>query len=544
MIHCIQEDAIAEYDQWIRRLKHPYFGMDCFFVSQNATTKLPIRVLSSVFANAQYDANYRASDFMAFSIAAMLRYLTPSDTKYECTERGKVFHGKLDKHGNKDGWEYCTGLFARPSEGYYEFRDPNDAIPLLLQDIGTNKITPSLYAARIISCLCLVKDFDMQQPIFQDLASKVSTIYTQMIDKRDVMGVLNDLLVSNKCHSWLSIKDIASTVREEIENVEIIDVHTHLFPPSHGDLMLWGIDELLTYHYLVAEYFISAPSNMTPEKFALLGKIQQANLVWQHLFIERSPLSEACRGIVTTMVEFGLSEFVKNRDLDGLRAWFSKQDKYHHMKHVFRLSNLKYVVMTNIPFDAEESKHWLQEPKPFDRRYFKSALRVDQLLCNDWQAITSSLNVFNLEHDLQGVDQLLRKWINIMQPEYFMTSVPHTFEYPNDETMSKISISEISAATFLRRVLLPLAEEYQLPIAFKFDSVRPINARLGIAGDGVKPTNVSILAQLCTSYPNIKFLATFLSRVNQHEVCVVANKFSNLHIYGKTRLSISCLTIV
>ena len=34
---------------------------------------------------------------------------------------------------------------------------------------------------------------------------------------------------------------------------EVIDLHTHLFPPSHGDLMLY-IDELLTYHYLVSEF--------------------------------------------------------------------------------------------------------------------------------------------------------------------------------------------------------------------------------------------------------------------------------------------------
>lgn len=27
-------------------------------------------------------------------------------------------------------------------------------------------------------------------------------------------------------------------------------------------------------------------------------------------------------------------------------------------------------------------------------------------------------------------------------------------------------------------------------------------------------------------------MATFLARVNQHELCVVANKFRNLHIYG------------
>lgn len=41
--------------------------------------------------------------------------------------------------------------------------------------------------------------------------------------------------------------------------VQVVDLHTHLFPPSHGRLMLWGIDELLTYHYLIAEFFQTAP---------------------------------------------------------------------------------------------------------------------------------------------------------------------------------------------------------------------------------------------------------------------------------------------
>lgn len=41
--------------------------------------------------------------------------------------------------------------------------------------------------------------------------------------------------------------------------MEVVDLHTHLFPPSHGALMLWGVDELLTYHYLIAEYFQTAP---------------------------------------------------------------------------------------------------------------------------------------------------------------------------------------------------------------------------------------------------------------------------------------------
>ena len=59
-----------------------------------------------------------------------------------------------------------------------------------------------------------------------------------------------------------------------------------------------------------------------------------------------------------------------------------------------------------------------------------------------------------------------------------------------------------------------------------------MNPRLATAGDGVAKTDVSLLQQLCSDYPNVKFLATFLARVNQHEVCVLANKYSNLHIYG------------
>jgi hypothetical protein len=39
----------------------------------------------------------------------------------------------------------------------------------------------------------------------------------------------------------------------------------------------------------------------------------------------------------------------------------------------------------------------------------------------------------------------------------------------------------------------------------------------------------------CDLFPlstRVKFLATFLSRVNQHEAAVLANKFPNLHLYG------------
>ena len=61
--------------------------------------------------------------------------------------------------------------------------------------------------------------------------------------------------------------DIALAVTEAVAREKVIDLHTHLFPPSHGALMLWGCDALLTYHYLVAEYFISALDPPSPDAF-------------------------------------------------------------------------------------------------------------------------------------------------------------------------------------------------------------------------------------------------------------------------------------
>ncbi|MEP6704489.1 MAG: glucuronate isomerase, partial [Acidobacteriota bacterium] len=42
----------------------------------------------------------------------------------------------------------------------------------------------------------------------------------------------------------------------------------------------------------------------------------------------------------------------------------------------------------------------------------------------------------------------------------------------------------------------------------------------------------SALARICSDNPEVKFLSTFLSRENQHELCVVARKFANLMPFG------------
>src|SRR5438876_854414 len=86
---------------------------------------------------------------------------------------------------------------------------------------------------------------------------------------------------------------LAEQVQKIVASTPVSDIHTHLYDPAFGQLLLWGIDELLIYHYLVAEAFrfLELPC----EKFWSLSKTEQSGLIWNALFIENSPISEACR---------------------------------------------------------------------------------------------------------------------------------------------------------------------------------------------------------------------------------------------------------
>src|SRR5712671_7591478 len=87
----------------------------------------------------------------------------------------------------------------------------------------------------------------------------------------------------------LSGEQIQSAVEEVLAETLFIDIHTHLFSPAFGKLGLWGIDELLTYHYLEAEFFRS--SDTKPEEYWSLSKSDQADAIWRTLFVENTPVS-------------------------------------------------------------------------------------------------------------------------------------------------------------------------------------------------------------------------------------------------------------
>jgi hypothetical protein len=332
------------------------------------------------------------------------------------------------------------------------------------------------------------------------------------------MTVLSDLAALDK------------TVRQAVAEVTITDIHTHLFPPSHGELLLWGVDELLTYHYLVAELFTLAPRELTPERFWKLSKTEQADLVWQHVFLRHGALSEAARGAVTTLNNLSLD--VAGRNLDGVRRWFAQQNVEDYLVRVFELAGIDYAVMTNDPFKAEEVAHWHANRPGHD--LLKPALRIDSLVVN-WPVAAETMRAagyethpqlepdsFDEARSFSEARRFLADWARRIKPLYMAMSLPPEFRYPTEELYGRV----------YRNVILPTARDLHLPIAMMIGVRKRVNPALGDGGDAVGVADVTAVQNLCAENAGVKFLVTMLSRVNQHELCVCARKFGNLHLFG------------
>ncbi len=315
---------------------------------------------------------------------------------------------------------------------------------------------------------------------------------------------------------------VAAQVEKIVATTPISDIHTHLYDPAFGDLLLWGIDDLLIYHYLVAEAFRYL--DMPFETFWTLNKQQQAFLIWETLFVQNSPISEACRGVLTTLNALGLD--VKKRDLPALRKWFANWKVEDYITRCMELAGVKTVCMTNSPFDDLEKGIWEKGFRRDER--FTAALRIDPLLAawgdtapvlNGWgYAVGVSLT----EKTIAQVRRFLADWTKKIRARYLMVSLGPDFDFPADTF----------AARLLEKAVLPHCREFGLPMALMLGVKRQVNPELRLAGDGVGASKMTALEHLCGRFPENKFLVTVLARENQHELCVLARKFRNLHVFG------------
>src|SRR5947207_8876962 len=105
-----------------------------------------------------------------------------------------------------------------------------------------------------------------------------------------------------------------------------------------------------------------------------MTKREQADHIWQHLFVERTPLSEACRGVITTLTKLGLNPNTKH--LDSVRGFFSEQDPSRYIDRVMEISGVGKITMTNAVFDDNERERWEKNPNVGLDPRFSAVLRI------------------------------------------------------------------------------------------------------------------------------------------------------------------------
>ncbi len=330
-------------------------------------------------------------------------------------------------------------------------------------------------------------------------------------------------------------KRIQSMVAKAVKQQPVTDLHTHVYAPSFGaspkpgGMMLWGIDELVTYHYLIAEVYRVVPASELPlEKFWAMGKREQADHIWKHLFVERTPISEACRGVLTTLSLLGLDP--NEKDLKKYRKWFGQQKPDAYVDKVMKIANVDQITMTNAVFDDQERSLWEADANVGDDPRFTAVLRVDPLLC-DWKNAAVKMQGwgYDVKPNFSGktvseVKRFLSDWLDKIKAVYLAMSLPPEFVYPNAK--------DPVADRMIREAILPVLAERNLPWAMMIGSRRGVNPPLRDAADMGGRADVTAVTNLCRDFPDNKFMVTMLSRENQHELAVAARKFGNLMPFG------------
>jgi mannitol-1-phosphate/altronate dehydrogenase len=123
----------AVFAEWMVRLTNPEFGLSTFWVSQNAGDKLGIRFVPTILST--LEEGREPSQWMAFAVAAMLRFLTPAPGAPRAGPSG-VWTGRMDAAGDvsPEGGreEYVDGMGFDLGAGTYEFKDGDGSLVELL----------------------------------------------------------------------------------------------------------------------------------------------------------------------------------------------------------------------------------------------------------------------------------------------------------------------------------------------------------------------------------------------------------------------------
>ena len=307
----------------------------------------------------------------------------------------------------------------------------------------------------------------------------------------------------------LSSDNISKKLLNIIDSTPIFDLHTHLFPPKHEGYFLLGFKNLLNYHYLIAELLTA--TNIDASTFYSFNDEKKASLIWNELFEKRTPVSEACSGVLSILKELNID--INNKNFLSVCDEYDR--KIQSDKNILELSNVSSLVMTNNPFDLDE---WsLFNTNDWDKKIYLASLRLDDLILDYDETLKKAKDQTSNQENT--IVNYLEKCYSQSNPVYAAISL-------NLETFN--TILEDS----MWRDILVWLESKKLPLSLMLGVKRAVNKDFGLAGDGIGEINLKELSNLCNSFPKNKFLVTCLSLNDQHELTVLARKHPNLRIFG------------
>jgi len=307
----------------------------------------------------------------------------------------------------------------------------------------------------------------------------------------------------------LSSDNISNKLLNIINSTPIFDLHTHLFPPKHEGYFLLGFKNLLNYHYLIAELLTA--TNINASTFYSFNDEKKASLIWNELFEKRTPVSEACSGVLSVLKELNIN--INNKNFLSVCDEYDR--KIQSDKNILDLSNVSSLVMTNNPFDLDE---WsLFNTNDWDKKIYLASLRLDDLILDYDETLKKAKDQTSNQENT--IVNYLEKCYSQSNPVYAAISL-------NLETFNRILEDS------MWRNILVWLESKKLPLSLMLGVKRAVNKDFGLAGDGIGDINLKELSNLCNSFPKNKFLVTCLSLNDQHELTVLARKHPNLRIFG------------
>ena len=308
----------------------------------------------------------------------------------------------------------------------------------------------------------------------------------------------------------LSSDNISNKLLNIINSTPIFDLHTHLFPPKHESYFLLGFKNLLNYHYLIAELLTA--TNIDASTFYSYNDEKKASLIWKELFEKRTPVSEACAGVLSILKELNIE--INNKSF--LSICDEYDNKIQSDKNILDLSKVSSLVMTNNPFDLDE---WsLFNNGDWDKKIYLASLRLDDLILDYEEALKKAKD--------QTSNQEKNTIVNYLEKCYSQSNPVYAAVSLNLETFHKIFED-----TIWKDILVWLKNK-NLPLSLMLGVKRAVNKDFGLAGDGIGNINLKELSNLCNLFPKNKFLVTCLSLNDQHELTVLARKHPNLRIFG------------